>query len=423
MPLTLESTLPFPLEWLPQPAYLVGGAVRDWLIQKHLSPHEGSSKIDLDLVLQDAPIAWASQVARRLGGGFVVLDAEREIARIVLKTATLDIAKQIGTSVESDLKARDFTCNAIAWELHSHQWVDPLKGTEAIRQKQIRMIHPHNLTADPLRLLRAYRQAAQLGFELDPLTQEAIRQRSHLLSEVAGERVRAEISYLLAAGAKGLIWLQQAWCDQLLQDWLPLLTPTGFEVASHLDPILTHFKQHYLRSYQAIDDPIADQRSMRMIIQLAALVCYPTPDLEQLVATMDALKFSRAERQIIHKVCQLLPPFLELLTPTPSPQEMYQFFLMAEQRFPALALLAIAMGVDQALVNPWLQHYEDPQDPLAHPVALIDGKQLMHALKLKPGPLIGKLLSEIGLAQALGQIQTFEEAMSFARNYLDCHHL
>ncbi len=76
--------LPFPLEWLPQPTYLVGGAVRDQLLQQQGErPLAVSPKLDLDLVVAQDRVDPAATIARKLKGRFVRLDDERWIARIV----------------------------------------------------------------------------------------------------------------------------------------------------------------------------------------------------------------------------------------------------------------------------------------------------------------------------------------------------
>lgn len=80
------------------------------------------------------------------------------------------------------------------------------------------MVSQSNLADDPLRLLRAYRQAAQLGFQIEPATHRAICQLSPLLQQVAAERVQVELGYLLKS-AQGTPWLTAAWEDHLLQGW------------------------------------------------------------------------------------------------------------------------------------------------------------------------------------------------------------
>lgn len=414
-PLISSVPLPFPLEWLPQPAYLVGGAVRDQILRQHSDSPQLPAKWDLDLVLEQSSLQWASDTARRLQGGFVVLDRERQIARIVLGQTTLDIALQVGGSLEADLRHRDFTCNAIALELHSHRLIDPLGGTEDISQRQIRMVHPDNLSDDPLRLLRAYRQAAQLGFVLDPITHTEICQRAPLLNQVAAERVRAEISSLLNASTAGISLLHQAWQDGLLSHWLPALSPQGFHRALAIESLAPPLIQAYPRTFSRLHQPLTDQRPLRSTLVLAALL-ETDPQVEQ---TLDRLRFSRAERQAAQKLHHLWPQFqTQIGNPDLEPGDRFLLFQAASTLFPALVLLLRASGIPAADLHPWLDRYEDPQDPLAHQIPLVDGRQVIQALQIKPGPRVGEILATLRLAQARGQISTPQQALSWARHRL-----
>ncbi|HIK43966.1 MAG TPA: CCA tRNA nucleotidyltransferase, partial [Leptolyngbyaceae cyanobacterium M65_K2018_010] len=208
------QTWPFSVALLPAQAYLVGGSVRDALLNRQ------ADYLDLDFVLPEQAIETAAGIAHRYGAGFVVLDAEHQIARVVFPNATVDFAQQIGPSITVDLQRRDFTVNAIAYNPHSETLVDPLAGYADLQRKTLCMVSPENLKEDPLRLLRAYRQAAQLGFSLDPETQATIRRLAPLLKGMAAERVRGELDCLLSL-PQGSVLLETAWQDGILQTWLP----------------------------------------------------------------------------------------------------------------------------------------------------------------------------------------------------------
>ena len=106
------------------PAYLVGGAVRDLLLGRPLH--------DLDFVLPGDGMAAGRAAANRLGGAYFPLDEEHQTARVVLvlpdgSRLNLDFAAQRGADLESDLRARDFTINAIAIPLNDLKKLnDPL---------------------------------------------------------------------------------------------------------------------------------------------------------------------------------------------------------------------------------------------------------------------------------------------------------
>ncbi|MEL7084122.1 MAG: CCA tRNA nucleotidyltransferase [Cyanobacteria bacterium J06597_1] len=409
--------LPFPLELLPQPAYLVGGAVRDWLLGRTVGPI-----LDIDLVVERDAIAYASGLAKQLGGGFVVLDDARHISRIVLDNATIDVAQQAGHTVEDDLALRDFTCNAIALELHTDRWIDPLNGRQDVRDRQLRMVHPDNLTADPLRLLRGYRQAAQLGFSLTEDTRQATAQRHHLLKTVAAERVRTELHYLLELGDNGLNWLKAAWEDRQLTDWLPELEPTSFQTAAQLPNALTFLQEHHPASYDRLKQPICDRRSGIATIFFAVLFLHISSD--RLNAIMQRLKYSRIEQQWGDRIATLVPKLIgdrsaDYSYEKSSRSNLLQLFESAGKAFPAVALAALAAGVSASDIAPLLSRYENPQDPLAHQVPLIDGRHLIQSLNLKSSPTIGLLLKELKLAQADCLISTQEEAIEYAQEWLE----
>ena len=154
---------PFDPALLPAETALVGGAVRDALLGR-LRQHP-----DLDLVVSGDAIALARSLASRCGGSCVVLDRERCMARLVLKGWTIDLARQIGTSLEADLMRRDYTINAIALPLApGAELLDPSGGLVDLAAGQLRAISEANLLEDPLRLLRGVRLAAELNLQLEP---------------------------------------------------------------------------------------------------------------------------------------------------------------------------------------------------------------------------------------------------------------
>ncbi|MGQ9838056.1 MAG: CCA tRNA nucleotidyltransferase [Cyanobacteriota bacterium] len=448
----IRSLLPFPWTWLPQEAYWVGGSLRDACLRQMRIPDVGSGteslpakkdSIDLDLMFNGGTqaeypaVEWAATVARQLGAGFVVLDTERQIARIVLPqlalhaatATTVDVAQQVGATPEADLEQRDFTCNALALHLHKGHLLDPTGGLEDIRRRQMRMVHPDNLSADPLRLLRAYRQAAQLGFELDPLTEVAIRERAHLVAQVAPERVRTEVVALLQAGIPGLQHLRAATAAGLLGYWLPSLDPESQGFAQAKQVMQSVQQWHiYPRIYKELQQPLADRRSRFLAVVLAALLWDPTkasdllserisPSILSNLIDLERLRFSRAEQRAVQKLHHLLPIFQTLLAGYPTPVQQWRLYQQAGSLFGGLALLAVATGCDWQKLEPWLIRYEDPGDPLAHLVPLLDGSDVLRCLAAKPGPWVGQLLDALQEAQACGQVQTRAQALTFAQQW------
>jgi poly(A) polymerase len=104
-----------------------------------------------------------------------------------------------GTSLEEDLRRRDFTINAMAARLPGHQLVDPFGGLAALREKVLRTpgSPDESFSDDPLRILRAARFAAQLGFTVADDVQEAMGRQASRLDIVSAERITDELTKLM----------------------------------------------------------------------------------------------------------------------------------------------------------------------------------------------------------------------------------
>jgi len=398
---------PFSLEWLPQSAYLVGGAVRDTLLGRHCE------YLDLDFVLPTDAVKIARQIASRCQAGFVLLDAERQIARVVFKQATADFAQQEGPTLETDLRRRDFTVNAIAYNPHTGELLDPLQGCADLQQGLLRMISPANLQDDPLRLLRAYRQAAQLDFTINPNTQFVIRQLAPQLSQVAAERVRSELGYLLN-NAKGTPWLTIAWEDGLIGVWFSNATRKSFAQLVAVDSASVALAETWplvgVQLSQAVRDTVKTSW-----LAIAKLACLVSLEAELAEVELQQLKYSRAEIRAVTTALKSLPQLQSVAVANQmSLQEQYFLFRNTGAVFPALVVLAVATGTPVEAIAPLINRYLTPDDPVAHTTPLITGKDLMQALQLPPGPQVGKLLTEIALAQVEGKISTPAAALQLA---------
>ncbi|HEY9693558.1 MAG TPA: CCA tRNA nucleotidyltransferase [Oculatellaceae cyanobacterium] len=400
------QNLPFSLELLPQPAYLVGGAVRDALLGRR------REYLDLDFVIPNHAVQTARKIASYYKAGFVLLDAERKIARVVFPEATVDFAQQEGASLETDLQRRDFTVNAIAYNPYTNEIIDPLNGYADLQLKMMRMVAPANLQDDPLRLLRAYRQAAQLSFVIEPTTKSTIRQLALLISEVAAERVLTELRYLLKT-PQGTPLLIAAVEDGLLSSWFPSVTAEGLaqlikvdQAAELLGKTWSNLKIELVRSLR---DTI--NTSLVGIAKLVNLLPATPPEAE---LQMLRLSYSRPEIKAVTTAITYLPQLQAVVQSEMSLAEQYFFFQNVKGVFPAIAVLAVGSGIEVDAIAPLINRYLNPDDQVAHPTPLITGKDLMQALKLSPSPQIGQLLTDIQIARIEGKITTSAQALEFA---------
>ena len=398
------ETWPFSLEWLPDEVYLVGGAVRDALLSRQ------REYLDLDFAMPAEAVQTAENIAGYYNAGFVLLDANRQIARVVFDGITVDFARQEGETLEKDLRRRDLTMNAIAYNPRTKELIDPLGGCADLEAGIIRMVSPQNLQDDPLRLLRAYRQAAQLDFAIEPETVSAIGELAPFLSRVAAERVRGELNYLLA-NAKGTRQLQAAWENGLLGVWFPNATTEGLETVAEVDRTILILGERWPELGERLQTSVLEtQKTSRSSIAKLALLLNADPRLSE--AELLRLKYSRAEIRTAIASLRALP---QLQAGELSLREQYFFFKDVGEAFPAAVVLAVASGVAVETVAPLISRYVDPDDLAAHPTPLVTGKDLMKKLKLPSGRRIGKLLTEVQIARVEGKVSTSSEALEFAK--------
>ncbi len=492
------TPLPFPpiLETIRQltsvqEIYLVGGAVRDALM--------GHTTHDLDFIVPADGLKIGRELAARLEAAFFPLDAERDTARLILvregRRHVLDIAAFRAPSLEEDLRDRDFTINAIALDIHRHQLYDPLHGAEDVRQKRLRLCRPDALERDPLRVLRAIRLAAHLGFHILPETRAELRKAAPLLKRVSPERQRDELFRILegpqvATSLRALDWL--GLIDLLLPELIPLKNtrqspPHIYDVWTHSLATLQHLEgilnlltqEHdeeraadllngllvlrlgrYRHTFQArMEEQPVPERSRRSLLFFAALYhdvakpltaqtgedgrihfwAHEVQALPLLRARATALRLSMEEiayletlvrhHMRIHHQTQVYRARGQL----PSRRTVYRFFRDTGEVGIDLILLtladlravyghtlpqevwAAALDVCRYLLEHRLEHPQESVDP----PRLVDGHMLMEALQLSQGPVIGQLLEAIREAQACGEVHTREQALAFARNYLE----
>lgn len=402
------DNLPFDLNLLPKPVYVVGGAVRDALLGRV------RAELDLDLVIPAGSVAVARQLATAHRAGFVLLDAERQIARVVFPGLTVDIAQQDGSSITDDLARRDYTLNAIAYDLQTKKLIDPLNGTQDIQHRTLRMVSKDNLISDPLRLLRAYRQGAQLNFTIESDTRRAIRELVPLLTTVAAERVLMELRYLLQASSSSQ-WLAMMVADDLLTGWLKI--PVDRDVADRLakfDRACQLIQQYYPALDRELDRALRDTMAISRK-SLGKFTLLLSLDLKLATAQMLRLTFSSVEIQVVSTAITYLP---QLLGAEMSLTEQYFWFQWVGNNFPLLVILAITAGVKLVDLVTLIDRYLDPHNQVAHPTPLVSGRDLVESLEISPSPTIGKLLTEIQIARILGKISTPADAIEFASEWI-----
>lgn len=194
----LKSLLSF------EKTYLVGGVIRDLLFEK-------SGIKDIDIVTSD-PSKFIKKNAKLIKN-IVLLDDEFEVYRVFLRNEQdfyLDITKLQGSNIIEDLSRRDFSINAIAVSFSDDaiEIIDPFSGIDDVKNRLVRKIDKANLSADPLRMLRAFRFKAELGFEIEEATLQDIKELFANINKVAKERIKVEIFKILKSPVAAKIFYE-----------------------------------------------------------------------------------------------------------------------------------------------------------------------------------------------------------------------
>lgn len=391
---------------LPAGTVLVGGAVRDGLLGRL------RERPDLDVVLPEGATALARRLARRLGGSCVVLDAERDIARLVLQGWSLDLARREGPDLATDLARRDYTVNAIALRLPAWgeaELLDPRGGLAHLEGRRLVAIAEANLIDDPLRLLRGLRLACELDFGIEAATLALIRRHHALLPAVAPERVLAELERIAAADG-GAAGLAEALACGLLAPWV---TPeAATTVTASLAP-LTPASVAERGLSPAEGEAALPLARLAVLFEPAALGrLHASRRLQQRVERLRQwwLRLVAAEAGGAGKASGKAA--LEAL----GEADRLLLQRQLEEDLPALLLLLPPSPARAALAR-----WRDSTDPLFHPRPPLDGHQLQQALALPPGPLLGQLLNHLTGERAFGRLAAdagHEQTMTQARCWL-----
>lgn len=191
-------------------AVLAGGCVRDSLLGRRPSDWDIASSASPEEVLALFPRCVPTGIKHGTvtvlsGGGSVEVTAFR--AEGGYSDHRRPDSVSYGCPLEADLARRDLTVNAMAMDA-AGEITDPFGGRDDLRRRLLRCVGEpeRRFDEDALRMLRTVRFSAQLGFEIEPRTLEAIRALAHLASGLSAERVRDELLKTLRSPAPGLVW-------------------------------------------------------------------------------------------------------------------------------------------------------------------------------------------------------------------------
>ncbi len=178
---------------------VAGGTVRDMILGRHVR--------DIDLAVSRHALALAQRFTEMARGTFILLDDIEKVARVACKNYQVDFSefRKGSQTIEEDLRLRDLTINALAVCLTGDRLeaplnlIDPTGGQADIEKKLIRFISEQSIMDDPLRMLRAYRFAAALDFQIDPTSRNMVRKYRALIKNISVERITYELNALVGA--------------------------------------------------------------------------------------------------------------------------------------------------------------------------------------------------------------------------------
>ena len=368
---------PVPPEMFPTGTALVGGAVRDALLGRT------ETCPDLDLVLPANVLKFTRRLAGEFGGTCVVLDEERDMARLVLKGWTIDLARQEGSSLEEDLERRDFRINAMAWPLHTGKGLcDPTGGLEDLRDGRLSAVAEANLTADPLRLLRGIRLMAEIPLDLDQTTALWIRTHRAALGAAAPERILSELQRLVKGN----------------------FAETAIEALKRLG---------LLQPWQSATEAFPTKNTSRLTAEEKALAL-PLARLIDLLSD-EGLAQLRGSRMLRQR-CERLRAWRRRTGDHPESLDEGQRLQLHQELEQDLPALIIALP--DSCQETWLGRWRDPQDPLFHPITPVDGTTLQQNVGIQPGPALGRLLRHLKQELAFGRIRGRDEAIREAQRFV-----
>jgi poly(A) polymerase len=395
-------------------AYFAGGCVRDLLL--------GRTPGDYDVVT-DAPPPRVRQLfanTQAVGAAFGVILVRIGRSTVEVATFRADGEYRDGrhptavrfTSAEEDAKRRDFTINGLFLDpLDGDRIIDFVGGRDDLAAGLVRAIgNPsERFDEDSLRLLRAVRFAARLGFAIEPATAAAIIAHAQQLKRITPERIAEELRHMLMAATRSVAW-------QLLVDlsvapeifrFLPSATPPR---SGRIPSLFQHLSP---------GTPIPFGLALA-----AAFVSYRPSDPETLFAPQSVRSATRAMRQALrisneesNDFAGTLEGIQRLLTSEPTEVALKRFLArptasLTRQLLKALAAANLAPAARAAELESELSRLA--QTDFAPP-PLLTGDHLT-AMGLIPGPQFKRILDAVYDAQLAGTIATHEQAIHLAKS-------
>ena len=407
-------------------AYIVGGCVRDLLMEKTPKDWDVTTKAKPEEIQKIFPDSFYENQFGTVGVKIKEdgsSDAEPKETTQVVEVTTYRIESKytdkrhpdeikFATTLEKDLGRRDFTINALAVDKEG-KITDLFNGQENIKRKIIKAVgNPEKrFNEDALRLLRAVRLAATLGFEIEATTLAAIKKHNSLLQIISKERIRDEFSKLINSdnGMKGIELLRET---ELINYIVPELLE-GHGVGQNLHHIYTVW-EHNLRALQYACDKnysfavrlasllhdVGKPRSKRGEGMNSTFYGHEVVGARLTAQIMDHLKFPR---DLSEKVMKLVRFHLFYYNPGEVTESSVRRLVanIGKEKVEDLLKVReadrIGSGVPKAIPYK-LRHLKFmidkvARDPISPKMLKINGNDLMKLLNINPGPKVGMIIN------------------------------
>ena len=426
-------------------AYVVGGYVRDALL--------GTGDNDIDVVVIGDGVAFARAVAARLGISRVVAYEKFGTAMVPLERGKLEFVgarkeqyrsesrKPVvsGGTLEDDLRRRDFTVNALAASLNRDRFgtvVDPLNGADDLRKGVLRTpLDPATtFEDDPLRMLRAARFAAQLGFRIEESALKAMRTMRERLAIVSQERITEELLKTLATRrpSVGLRLMRDAGLMETVFPEVALLSGVDQRGEHHHKDVFTHtclvvdnvaaVSDNLWLRFSALVHDIAKPRTKAF----REGVGWTFHGHEELGARMLKRIFRRMRLPIgqlsyVEKLVRLHLRPMVLVDEAVTDSAIRRLVFEAGEQIEDLMTLCRAdiTSKNPLLVSRYLRNYDNvtrkveevtEKDRLRQWQPPVRGDEIMAVCNLQPGPIVGRLKKAIEEAILDGRIPNEHDA-------------
>jgi poly(A) polymerase len=444
----------FPLK---KGVFIVGGTIRDILL--------GQAPKDFDIAVAGDPKLFSEKLAHRLSSRPILMGHPgRETIRIVSEKIVYDIVRLNGATIADDVKNRDFTINAMAYSLSDNRLIDPLRGRDDLRNGIIRMVSEESLINDPVRMLRAFRLGAALGFVIEPKTLERIQYHRFLMTGSAAERIKAEL-FKLFQNRRSFPYLRQMASTGILFEIFPVLKDLvgcpqnehhAFDVFNHtlsayqrlevffdtlsetvpetVIPVLKHLnskKQGLLKYALLLHDIGKPETASRDVNGAIHFYGHGKESASMAWTIGKALRLSVAEMNYVDNLIRHhnRPRHLFALYRKNqlTPKALVRFFLQCGPDIPDILVHAIAdhcgkgLAQNNGFVEFALQtalNFSTGFELKKSEKPLVTGFDLIDSFGLTPSPVFRIILRHIEEARLSGEIQTRDQAFSWVNMFL-----